>query len=407
MDSLSFRTRFSLGIVIGLVVVFYGPRLLISGWNNLGFIALQKTSQNLLLQGIVRFQSIPVIDAQRLKQVCMYLERSEAISASFSSAYGLGITDLVQGSYGHTAQRFRTIGPQRSNLVSLYLGYALYRQGKTQEALVTWRTRPDISIGLRQQARSLLSRGLVDDAISLFTWIAEIKPDSVQAWLDLSEGYANKGDWLQIATISEKAAALEPDNLDVRILQAQVAFRAHRDVAAALRMMEDLLPRLRAIDSFDDELRLYNGYVFLSQLTQGQAKPDNAIDWLKQAMALPRVGDQWAMVGIAQIYQSEGDREQVLSWMNRAVAEAPNDYFIYSALGYLLISQDDLEGARSAFEHAAMLAPDIVGPHNDLASWLAKTGRTAEAENEYRKVLNIDSTNQVARDGLMTLGVAP
>jgi tetratricopeptide (TPR) repeat protein len=407
MDSRSFRAHFSIGIVIGLVVVLYGPKLLIDGWNNFGFIALQRASQNLSLQGIVRSQSIPVTDTQRLEPVYTYLGRSEVVSASISSAYGLGIADLAQGSYGQAAQRFQAIGPQRSNLVSLYLGYALYRQGKTQEALVIWRASPDISIGLRQQARSLLSRGLVDDAISIFTWISEIKPESVQAWLDLSEGYANKADWLQIASISEKVAVLEPDNLDVRILQAQVAFRAHGDVATALHMMEDLLPRLRVIDSFDDEFRLYNGYVFLNQLTLDQGKPDDAIDWLKQAMVLPRVGDRWVMVGIAQIYQGKGEQEQALSWMNRAISEAPNDYSMYSALGSLLMSQSDLAGARDAFERASRLAPDIIGPHNDLASLLAKTGQTTEAENEYRKVLNIDSTNQVARDGLMTLGVAP
>jgi tetratricopeptide (TPR) repeat protein len=407
MDFPRFRAYLSIGVVIVLLVVLHGSSLLIDGWNNLGFIVLQKADQNLSIQGIVRPRSFPMIDGRRLKQVYTYLGRSEAISSSLSSAYGLGIADLAQGSYDYAAQRFRAIWPQRSNLVSLYLGYALHRQGKTQEALAVWRAGPDISIGLRGQARSLLNRGLVDDAISIFTWIAELKPDSVQAWLDLSEGYANKGDWLQIASISEKAAALEPDNLDVRILQAQVAFRAHGDVATALHIVEDLLPRLRVIDSFDDEFRLYNGYVFLSQLTQNRGKPDEAIDWLKQAMALPSVGDRWVMVDISQIYQSEGDREQALDWMNRAIAEGPNDYSMYSALGYLLISQGDTEGAHSAFEREVTLAPHTIGPHNDLASLLAKIGRTAEAEVEYRKVLGIDPANQVARDGLKALGIVP
>jgi tetratricopeptide (TPR) repeat protein len=406
-DFRSLRVYFAGVVVIALVAILHGPRLLVGVWNNLGFVALQRASQDLPLRGIIRGQSAPLIDAEGLMQTYTWLERSEAVLTSVSSQYGLGMADLARGSYDRAAERFRAIGPQRSTLANLYSGYALHRQGKTQEALLAWRAHPDSAVGLRQQARLLLSRGLVDDAISIFTWITEIEPDSVQAWLDLSEGYANKNDWLQIASIAEVAAALEPDNLDVRLLQAQVAFRAHNDVATALGIMDDILPRLRVIGSFDDEFRLYRGYVFLSYLAMGQGKPAGAINWLQQAMALPAVGDQWAKAGISQIYLGKGEHEQALLWINRAIAEAPGDYSMYSVLGAILMSQGDLERARGAFERSVTLAPDIVGPHNYLASVLAQIGKAAEAESEYRKALSIDPTNQVARDGLMALGVAP
>lgn len=400
----SFGKYFAI-LAVGVVMLWHNPQLIAAGWSNVGFVALTRAFRTVPTVTLLRPQVVSQVNGEWLSRAHYYF--SQAIFETYSGAYGLGLAYLAQGKYVQAAQSLQTAWPYRRALAGMYLGHALYQQGEKEEALKVWRVAPEVQIGLREQARSLLARGLVNNAIALFTRITEIAPDSVQAWLDLGEGYANQGDWLRVAEAYNKALALEPDNPDLQLLQAPVLFRLHKDAATAQRMVEAALPRLRAINSFEDELRLYNTYIFLSQLAQAQGRLNEAIEWLKQAMALPRVGDRWAMAGIAHLYQSKGDRGQAIAWMERALTEAPDDYSMYSSLGFLLWSQEDLEGARRAFERAIELAPNVVGTHNTLAALLSQMSKNAEAASEFRKALTLDPTNVTALEGLRQLGVQP
>ena len=402
----SFAKYFAI-LAIAVLTLRHIPQLLAVGWSNLGFIALAKAFHAIPIAGVTRFQEIYEHNDEWLGQAYDYLAKSRMLSESYSNAYGLGLVYLARGHYTEAAQRFRVAWTSRPSLVGMYLGYAIYQTGGKEQALEVWRTSPEIQRGLREQAHLLLSRGLISNAIMLFTWITEIAPNSVQAWLDLGEGYANRGDWQRVAECYDKAFALEPDNLDVLLRRAQVYFQLNQDAEAAERMIKAALPRLRIINRFEDELRLHNTYMFLGQLAQAQGKWDEAVDWFQQAMAMPRVGDRWAMAGIAWVYNAKGDYAEALTWMKRAIAEAPEDYTMYSGLGNLLWSQGDLVGALQAFEKAARLAPNALGPYYSLAELRLRIGDVEGSIQAYRQILRLDPTNTRAREGLSKLGITP
>ena len=223
----------------------------------------------------------------------------------------------------------------------------------------------------------------------------------------MGDGYANRGDWQRVAECYDRAFTLEPDNLDVLLRRAQVYFQLNHDVATAEQMIRAALHRLRLINRFEDELRLHNTYIFLGQLAQAQGKWDEAIEWFHQAMAMPRVGDRWAMAGIAWVYNAKGDYAEALTWMKRAIAEAPEDYAMYSGLGGLLWSQGDLIGALQAFEEAVKLAPNALGPYYSLAELRLQMGDVNGAIQAYYQILRLDPDNTWARKGLLKFGIMP
>jgi tetratricopeptide (TPR) repeat protein len=394
-------------LAIVILALRHSPHLLAAVWSNLGFIALAKAFYGIPVASVTRLQEIYEHNNEWLGRAYDYLAKSRMLSESYSNAYGLGLVYLARGHYNEAAQKFLVVWTSRPSLVGMYLGYAIYQTGGKEHALEIWRTSPEIQRGLREQAHLLLSHGLVNDAIMLFTWVTEIAPNSVQAWLDLGDGYANRGDWQRVAECYDRAFTLEPDNLDVLLRRAQVYFQLNHDAATAEQMIKAALPRLRLINRFEDELRLHNTYIFLGQLAQAQGKWDEAIEWFHQAMAMPRVGDRWAMAGIAWVYNAKGDYAEALTWMKRAIAEAPEDYAMYSGLGGLLWSQGDLIGALQAFEEAVKLAPNALGPYYSLAELRLQMGDVNGAIQAYYQILRLDPDNTWARKGLLKLGIMP
>jgi tetratricopeptide (TPR) repeat protein len=402
----SFAKGFAI-LAIVILALRHSPQLLAAGWSNLGFIALAKAFYGIPVTSVTRLQEIYEHNNEWLGRAHDYLAESRMLSESYSNAYGLGLVYLARGHYNEAAQKFLVVWTSRPSLVGMYLGYAIYQAGGKEPAVEIWRTSPEIQRGLREQAHLLLSQGLVNDAIMLFTWVTEIAPNSVQAWLDLGEGYANRGDWQRVAECYDRAFTLEPDNLDVLLRRVQVYFQLNHDAATAEQMIKAALPRLRLINRFEDELRLHNTYIFLGQLAQAQGKWDEAIEWFHQAMAMPRVGDRWAMAGIAWVYNAKGDYAEALTWMKRAIAEAPEDYAMYSDLGSLLWSQGDLIGALQAFEEAVKLAPNALSPYYSLAELRLQIGDVNGAIQAYYQILRLDPDNTWARKGLLKLGVMP
>lgn len=388
-------------VVIVLLAFQPGPEVVASGWRNLGSIALSHAIQGVSVQSLFLTRSIPSVDAERLAWAYFSFQKSQSVAEDTTGAYGSGIGYLLQGRYEQSIQQFQSVLPYRRALTEIYLGHVLYQHGNQEEALTVWSDLPEIQTGLRLQAHALLGRGLVNDAVELFSWITELAPNSVQAWLDLAESYANQGDWRRMAEVYDKILVLEPNNLDAQFKQAQTRFRAEHDVVTAQKAMDAALPRLRVVKSFDDEMRLYRSYLFLSELAQAQGKFDGAIAWLEQAMALPRIADRYAMAQIAQIFQMDGDQGQARTWMERAIAEDPADYSMHYNMGQLLSAQRDLDGALQALERAIELAPNVVGPHNALAMVLLQMGNIRRAETEFHKVLVLDPTNTEALDGLL------
>lgn len=387
-------------ILVPLFLVFFrGPTLLTKAFANAGFVELAKSNLT-PPYSLSPKEHLMLADSQdNPSRAIGYFKRAPLFD-DISVAYGLGLAYEARGVYSQAAEEFSWVRASRLALGALHLGFVLELNGQHFSALKAWQASPEAVSGLRQQARSALDRGLLSRATPIFTWITEISPDSIESWLDLAEAYYALSDWQSVSNIYDRIAVLAPQDPELSLRRAGLIFRLEGNPASARQIVESALPRLRVINSFEDEFRLYNAYVFLEKLSLAQGRFDEAIEWDKQALSLPRISPRYSKARIALVYQEKGDTEQAKIWMTQAVNEAPGDYSMYLELGNLLLLQDDKQGALHAFEQATKLAPDVIGPHIALAGVLVQTGDVKTAADEYRKVLILDPQNVQALEGL-------
>lgn len=179
---------------------------------------------------------------------------------------------------------------------------------------------------------------------------------------------------------------------------------------------------------------------------QNAGSPSLAMEWYRRAMAAwPDVGDPY--VGAAGLYERDKDWETALalyeralavdsfysSWMERRahqgrgdilrqlgrleealaeyewiVAHAPDYYWGYTHLAELAWEvQGDAQRAERLYQQAIALDASIKWAYRGLATLYEQTGRLQDAEAAYRKVLELDPNDEVARSGLERLTGGP
>ena len=322
------------------------------------------------------------------------------------AVFGLSLLNLAFGNYTQAVSNFQVALLSRPGPANFGLGLALYKSGDLVGARTAWRDSLTVSY-FRSLAQHQLGLGLVDDSIRLFEVIVTLTPDSVQAWLDLGEGYINQQNWDKAMAAYKQALAIDPDNVDAQLPVASIWLRGRNNPAQARELVEREMPRLAADHSLEGEIRLYGVYLFLNEIALKEANYDEAIAWLERAIALPRVSHQVAAMELARIYQIRGQSDQALLWMKRVLAEAPQEPWVHAAAGNLLKANGDLAGAIREYEQAVSLRPGNVNNRNALAWSLLEAGDRIRALEEFRKVLAVDPTNASATEGLRKLSVEP
>src|SRR5262249_45181445 len=92
-----------------------------------------------------------------------------------------------------------------------------------------------------------------------------------------------------------------------------------------------------------------------------------------------------ALVRLAVLSDRQGHFQESEQLYRRALAACPTDADLYCNRGYSLYLQQRWEEAEQSLRQAIALRPDHLRAHNNLGEVLARTGRQAEALEEFHR----------------------
>lgn len=192
----------------------------------------------------------------------------------------------------------------------------------------------------------------------------------------------------------EQAVRLAPGWTEARVL---LALSYHAD-----GLWNEALAHYRAALDLDQSLGALRVLIGDIYFAQGQYDAAEA----EYTAALETVeGGGWAYYGLGRVRESAGQpgaEEMYLA----AVAHAPDLLDARLRLGRLLRVRGELQAALEHLLHAHRLNSRLPEVRLELGLTYEQLGRVAEAEHEYRMVLQLDPANDEARLRLGTLEAA-
>ena len=156
------------------------------------------------------------------------------------------------------------------------------------------------------------------------------------------------------------------------------------------RTAEGLAPK-------DPEMRLNRGADFLRQ-----GKLDEAIEALESALALD-ANHPTVHSNLGTAFERRGDLERAIACYDRAIALVPDYAKAYSNRGFAQYRRGAYAEALQDCERAVALEPELAMAHVNRAHALAALGRTEDARNAYREVLELDADPAVEEEALRGL----
>lgn len=98
-----------------------------------------------------------------------------------------------------------------------------------------------------------------------------------------------------------------------------------------------------------------------------------------------------------------GDYDTAVSELEEASRQSHKDYRVFNCLGAAYAAKGRFEKAIGAFKLAEQIAPDNARIHYNIAQAYEAVGILTEAEYEYEKAVQLDSTYTKAVSALKTL----
>lgn len=216
-------------------------------------------------------------------------------------------------------------------------------------------------LGLFQQ-----KLGLHQEAAASFREVLQRDPSNAMAHYNLAVSYFNLGQMQNAIREIEALRAL--------------ASISGRDVKQLLIPAEELM-----------------GTIYLQEKDLPRAKAQ-----FQRLLSLTP-NDFTALYNLGWIAGLEGNLEDGITQLGRAVQQQPDNADAHSALGTLYLRQGDLSKAQTAFAAAVQLSSGSATAHFNLGITLAKEHRAQEAAAEFRRALQIDPSFARARQALNQL----
>jgi serine/threonine protein kinase/Flp pilus assembly protein TadD len=261
-----------------------------------------------------------------------------------------------------------------------------------------WTKLEHILVLLDQDRRDRLRRDVNE---LLFFWMAAIA-ESLSSQRGLAKPGGPPADRTAIATavaICDHAltfvAPKEPW-LALRALLERSATIPERPTTKAPRLFDDHQSREPA-----DVAQEYSALPCFqwALLCLWSEQLNRAIDWMRQAVRLDP-GNYWYRYFLAYVEDQGGHTEDAMNQYSTALALEPDSPWIlfsrarlYRARGAWSWAIDDLKRARDAFGRA----PESRKVQFELGYLYQELGDFARARNHYGRVLDVDSTDEIAR----------
>ncbi len=283
------------------------------------------------------------------------------------------------------------------------LGRALLGQGRLQEARTTLeaaaeanreaiRKSPDDAYAHFSLGFALFMQGKLDDAIAEYRTAIRIQPEDATFHNNLSEALGKQG------------------KLDDAIAEHRIAIRIQPDFALAHNTLGHILSGVKhdhaaAAAEFREAIRLQPEFApfhdNLGFALQQQGKLDDAIaEYRIAARLLPDLAD--AHMGLGEIFEFQGKREDAIAEYRTASQIQPNLADAHNGVARTILKKPDCSDSErtEAIEHtrrAVALRPNDPSFHTTLALAEYRSGHWAEsiaaAEQSIALTKDVDASN--------------
>ncbi len=255
----------------------------------------------------------------------------------------------------------------------------------------------------------MIQSGNAADAIPEFESAIRLRPDDASYVENLGTAYLQKADFDSAIAQFQSALKLAPEDAT-----------AHYDLGLALKLkdrLDDALTEFRKATELDPRqpdihytlgVTLWQKGDFAEAEKQlraaTEAKPDYAEAYYTLGTVLKQDGKRRAiaidpgLVGahttLAAILRQLGDSAAADAESHRAQELFKQSNSLQAATfntnsGTRLLQAGDVDGAISQFRSAISLAPNYAPAHQRLAEALQRKGEKAEAEDEFRKAVDL------------------
>ncbi|HEV2853775.1 MAG TPA: tetratricopeptide repeat protein [Thermoanaerobaculia bacterium] len=275
--------------------------------------------------------------------------------------------------------------------LALLLGRAQYRAGNPAEAVATLKPFSDQILG-----------GSKPTELAARKFAADFALEYGQALLATS-------DWTGAMSTLEKAASLDPENLQTWQLlgRAQLAAGRREEGARSMERFRQLQSQQKPNSQKVNEQERGTADPTGRNLEEARkmaaaGRTDEALSLIRQEIDLaptdprPRAAEISTLIAVRRT-------DEALKSVERALAGSPGNPDLLYLRGAVRMGMNDLPAAEKDFRQALAARPDHVAAMNDLAVLLMTDGRKDEARELLRKVLEIRPGDPLATANLKSL----
>jgi tetratricopeptide (TPR) repeat protein len=259
--------------------------------------------------------------------------------------------------------------------------------------LNTIRLNPDCWMAHNNLGLDLLdSEGRVDEAISHFQKALQIKPDYMEAQVNLGNALLQKG------------------KVDEAITQFQQALQINPGYAAAHNNLgKVLLEKGRvdeAITQYQEALEINPGlaaaHYSLASALQQKGRLDEAITQYQEALQIkPDYAEVYNNLGNALL--QKGRVDDAILHFQKALQIVPDYAAAHNNLGATLAQTGELDEAITCFQKALQSKPGFAEAHNNLGNAFLQKGNVAEAIAHFQKALQLEPAQPTIQNNLAWL----
>jgi tetratricopeptide (TPR) repeat protein len=261
------------------------------------------------------------------------------------------------------------------------LGAALAKLGRYDEAIVQYRAAlaKNGNAGLRLNlALAYYKKGAWRDAVQQLTVLQAAQPDDSRVATLLADCYTHLGQDEQAIAVLAPVEAAHPDDLAVAWLLGSAMIRTgHR---------RDGLER---VDRVARQGNRPEAFLLAGQTALKMNEFERARDYADAALRLdPRLPGVDTLRGTVMSYL--GDTKGAIAVLRKAVEADPHDFEAQVALGAVLHTERDLDGARQHLQLALRLKPDSNLARYEWARLERTEGHVEAAVQDFEKVVRAD-----------------
>jgi Flp pilus assembly protein TadD len=237
-------------------------------------------------------------------------------------------------------------------------------------------------------SRSVRNQERAKSSLAEFTVGAKLHEPSAADLKVVAFDYVLLGDYADADKWLTRMLAWTPEDADGWYYLGRAKYTENR-FAEAVDAFERGLKLSPANVKFEDNLGL--AFAGLNRTNEALVAYKTAIEW--QSHSSPKSAAPF--IDIADLLLDQSHPSDAITYLQQAIAIAPNDSKAHELLGKAYIRLDDLVSAQAELEHALQLAPQNKNVHCMLAPVYRKQGQTEKARSESEHCSALAGSNSI------------